>query len=40
MKPSVFMGKNLDEDDDNDGYDNDDSIRMENRRVNPVTKKN
>ena len=34
-----FMGKNLEKDDDNDGYDNDDSIRMENRRVNPVTKK-
>ena len=33
-----FMDKNL-EKDDNDGYDNDDSIRMENRRVNPVTKK-
>ena len=34
-----FMGKNLEKDDDNDGYDNDDSIRMENRCVNPVTKK-
>ena len=39
VKASVFMGKNLEKDDDNDGYDNDDSIRMENRRVNPVTKK-
>ena len=39
MKPSVFKGTNLEEDD-NDGYENDDSIRMENRHVNPVTKKN